>query len=676
MATTPQLRASRLKLNLPHSGRSAALAYGCAIASVVLTLLVRVLLTPYIGSQYPFATVYFAVTLTAWYGGMYPALFASALGYFGVAYFVTTPHHSLAPDGVSGYIGAGMYFFLSLTAALFSEAQHKAQARAEASALEARRHEAAARESNAQSGALLETALDGIVIMDHSGCIVEFNPCAERMFGLQRSAVLGKEMAELIIPAPLREDHRRGLARYLATGEGSALGRRIEITALGPDGNEFPVELAICRIPGDGPPLFSGQIHDITARTKLERQQRFLAEASDLLASSLDYQTTLQSVARLAASRLADWCVVDMREESGAMRRVAVSHADPAKVALAHELDRRYPPDPNFPSGAPQVIRTGEAELVEEIPDEVLRATTQDEEHYQIVKALGLKSYICVPLAARGRTLGAITFIGAESGHRYGPEDLALALELARRAATAVDNALLYHAERERSEQLTLAIREVHHRVKNNLQAVSALLELQIDEAGTMLPVEAVQDSLQQIKTIALVHDLLTHDQPMGNVDATQVLDKLLKMLSATMGTPEDPLPIRLDSVPLQLPVRAATSLALIVNELVNNTAKHSNRSSSEDANYHGASIQVCLQHQQEEVLVSVQDNGPGFPPGFDPILNAHLGLELVQTLVRSDLQGSISFQNGAAPNGEETASEEQRGARVEITFRPGSLSD
>jgi PAS domain S-box-containing protein len=675
MADTRRIPAPDPASTLPHSGRSMYLAYGCAILSTVLALLLRIALTPYIGAQFPYATVYFAVTLTAWLGGFRPAMVATVLGFLGAAYFIIPPYHSLALYGLTDYIGTGIYFFISISSAIFSEAQHKAQARAESSALEARLQEAIVRESEARNSAILETALDAIITMDHEGRITEFNPAAERMFGFHRAEALGKELAELIIPSAMRERHRKGLAHCLATGEGPVLGKRIEMMALRAESTEFPVELAIARISGEGPPMFSGHIHDITERRKSETRQRFLAEASNLLAASLDYQTTLQSVAHLAVPHLADWCAVDMPAEDGTMCRAAVSHIDPAKIELAHQLDRRYPPNPNAAIGAAEVMRTGKPEMVADMPDEILRAGTQDEQHYQIIKALGLKSYICVPLAARGRNLGAITFIGAESGHRYGPDDLALAEELARRAAIAVDNALLFQAERERSEQLTLAIQEVHHRVKNNLQAVSALLEMQIDPDSAVMPVEAVQDSLRQIKTIALVHDLLTHDQPIGNVDATQVLAKLIAMLSATLGAQENPVHIYLDAVPLQIPIRAATALALVINELVNNAAKHSLPSSTMDSSRHEASIQITLQQQQEEIHVSVFDNGPGFPAGFDPIRNANIGLELVQTLVSNDLQGSISFLNGANSNGT-GARPDERGARVEITFSPAVLCD
>ena len=129
-------------------------------------------------------------------------------------------------------------------------------------------------ESEARQGAMIEAALDAIILMDHAGRILEFNPAAERIFRYKREDVLGREMAELIIPPGLRDGHRRGMERYLATGEAHVLGRRIEITGMRADGSEFPVELAIARISSNGPPVFTGFIRDITERTKAEQELR------------------------------------------------------------------------------------------------------------------------------------------------------------------------------------------------------------------------------------------------------------------------------------------------------------------------------------------------------------------------------------------------------------------
>ncbi|HZI19325.1 MAG TPA: PAS domain S-box protein [Pyrinomonadaceae bacterium] len=183
--------------------------------------------------------------------------------------------------------------------------------------------------------------------------------------------------------------------------------------------------------------------------TPAEERYRYLAEASELLAESLDYERTLAHVAELAVPRLADWAAVDVFKGDGTLKRLAVAHVDPSKVELAHELDRRYPPDLSDPAGLPNVLRTGRSEFYPEITDEVLEAVTHDPEHLRIVRELGLRSGLIVPLVARGRTLGAITFVMAESGRRYTEADLSFAEDLARRGAIAVDNARLVREAQE-----------------------------------------------------------------------------------------------------------------------------------------------------------------------------------------------------------------------------------
>ena len=197
-----------------------------------------------------------------------------------------------------------------------------------------------------------------------------------------------------------------------------------------------------------------GTQRDVTESHRAEEAQRFLAEASDVLSSSLDYRETLSSVARLAVPSLADWCVVDILNEDGSLERLAVEHSDPEKIVLVYELQERYPPDPDAPGGIHQAIRTGESEMMSEIPAELLEEVARDEEHREMLRKLGLRSYMVVPLVARDRTLGAISLVSAESGRHYGEADLGLAEELARRAALAVDNAWLYEeAQREIAER-------------------------------------------------------------------------------------------------------------------------------------------------------------------------------------------------------------------------------
>jgi signal transduction histidine kinase len=186
----------------------------------------------------------------------------------------------------------------------------------------------------------------------------------------------------------------------------------------------------------------------------LERQTRdratFMAEASRVLATSLDVQATLKDIAHLAVPALADWSTVELAEHDGTGKsnRVAVVHIDPEKVAFAHRLHEHYPPDPDAPHGVPHVLRTGVSELYETIPDELLVQGTRDAEHLRIARELGLKSAMTVPIRVQDRILGTISFVSAESSRRYTRSDLEMAEELGRRAGLALESARLFEAER------------------------------------------------------------------------------------------------------------------------------------------------------------------------------------------------------------------------------------
>jgi GAF domain-containing protein len=184
---------------------------------------------------------------------------------------------------------------------------------------------------------------------------------------------------------------------------------------------------------------------------------RFLADATSELAKSLDYEATLASVARLAVPGFADWCAIDVVEDDR-LHRVAVEHVDPEKVRLALELQERYPPDRESPSSPWQIMRTGESVLIPEITDEMLAAGAQDDEHLRIARELSLRSALTVPLVARGRVFGVITWVAAESERLYTPTDVAFAEDLGRRAAIAIDNSQLHSQIREAAVRLQRAV--------------------------------------------------------------------------------------------------------------------------------------------------------------------------------------------------------------------------
>jgi PAS domain S-box-containing protein len=178
-----------------------------------------------------------------------------------------------------------------------------------------------------------------------------------------------------------------------------------------------------------------------------ERRATVLAEASQLLAGSLDDQATLASLARLAVPEICDLCVIDVRDDDGTIGRAAAAFVDPEKDSLLQELQRSFPIDPAGPHPVARVLRTGQPEVVAEISDAIMETIAPEPEHRRIGEMLGYRSYIVVPLVARGQILGALSLVSGSSGRRHDRADLALAEELARRAAMAVDNARLYAKE-------------------------------------------------------------------------------------------------------------------------------------------------------------------------------------------------------------------------------------
>lgn len=175
---------------------------------------------------------------------------------------------------------------------------------------------------------------------------------------------------------------------------------------------------------------------------------------------------TLANVTRLAVPYVADGCIVDMLEPDGAIRRVAVAGLDRAVEALAREVVRRYPPDPAGPHPVMVAIRTGQPIVLPDISDELLAAATTDPEHLELARGLGLRSAIVAPIRARGRTLGAVSFVSVRDARRFSDADLPFAEDLAHRAALAVDNARLYQeAERSRADA------ETANRAKDELLA-------------------------------------------------------------------------------------------------------------------------------------------------------------------------------------------------------------
>jgi PAS domain S-box-containing protein len=461
--------------------------------------------------------------------------------------------------------------------------------------------------------------------MDARGRITEFNPAAERTFGYRRSEMLGRPMAEVMIPPALRERHRRGLEEYLKTGEGPVIGTRVELTAMRSDGSEFPVELTITRIASPGEPMFTAYLRDISERKLAEaerqdavRRWEFLAQASAVIASSLDYEETLGALAELVVPFIADWCSVDIVDADGTIRRLGVAHADPARAELAR-VAAVYPPDPAGRHPRTRVLRTGRSVLIPEVTDDGLAQVADGPEHLRVLRALGYRSAMIVALTARGRTLGALTFATAESGRQYVPRDLAFAEELARRAAIAMDNARLYRDAQEASRLKDEFLATVSHELRTPLQAmlgwVGVLRQgkvnpdrkaqaLEIIERAGRAQAKLIEDLLDvsRIVTGRLHLDVFPTDLASVLEEALDVVRpaaeakgvKLTAALDRSIGTVAGD-PVRLQQA---------------VSNLLSNAVKFTPS---------GGRAEIRLERNSSEISIVVKDTGQGIRTDFLP---------------------------------------------------------
>jgi PAS domain S-box-containing protein len=311
------------------------------------------------------------------------------------------------------------------------------------------------------NAALLRLALDNladaVTIHDARGQLVYVNEATGRLMG-------GKSVEEILAMPPGAWTERWAMyhddgtpveldelpGRRVFTGEtpDALLVRRVDKQ----DGNSrwIRIKAAPLRDSEGNVAAAVNVSEDVTDVKEGELAQRLLAQAGDALGASLDYERTLQQVARLAVPELADWCGVDLLMPSGEIEQVAIAHVDPEKVALGHDLRERYPIDPDSETGSPAVLRTGEPQLIQEIPDELLVQAAVDERHLDLLRTIGLHSVLILPLQFGNRVLGTMSFVLGD--RRFSDGAVALAEELSRRAVIAIENARLY-TERTRIAQ-------------------------------------------------------------------------------------------------------------------------------------------------------------------------------------------------------------------------------
>jgi PAS domain S-box-containing protein len=347
-------------------------------------------------------------------------------------------------------------------------------------------------ESEAKLRGIVALAADAIVSTDDVFRITLFNPSAEQMFGYSADDVLGKSL-DILLPEAARAVHHEHVDRFRNSGvQAKQMGQRGQIWGRRSTGELFPAEAAISKLQLGDQTHFTAVLRDVTQQrhAEIEREalltrekearaaaedarQRidFLSRAGDVLHSSLAYEETFRTLLELVVPALATYCIVDVVERSGSVRRLHVAHADPAKKALAERL-RSYPRSQSHYLTR-RVILESKAELINEVTDQLFVDLAEDEEHLAILRELAPASMIMVPLSARNHVLGALLFARDRSRQPYDASDMALATELARRGASAVDNAQLYeHAQlaiRARDDVLGV----VSHDLRNPLAVIS-----------------------------------------------------------------------------------------------------------------------------------------------------------------------------------------------------------
>jgi len=510
-----------------------------------------------------------------------------------------------------------------------------------------------------QQGRLIELSEDPIFAWDVDSGIMQWNAGCERLYGYSRDQALGQSPHDLlrtVHPVPIEEFHKQLVGHGQWAGE---LRHRVR------DGREVVVESHQQLITVDGRRVVLETNRDITDRKRAAERAAFMNQASAVLATSLDYETTLTSLANLAVQSIADWCAVDIVVDAK-VERLAVAHLDPVKIELARKLQRYE--DPTSPHGAPYVIRTRTPALVPSVTDEILFAAARgDEEQLRLIRSLGLVSYMCVPLVAHGKTLGALTFATAESRRQYTEQDLMFAQDLAHRAALAVDNALAYNqvqaADRLKDEFLAT----LSHELRTPLNAILGYARLLRSSAVTGDKVEKAVKIVERNASALtqMVEDVLDVSRIISGkmrltiqpVDLPTVVHNAVESVAPAAEAKQ--LRVQTSIDPNADPVSGDPDrLQQVVWNLISNAVKFTPK---------GGRVQVRVERVGSHVDIVVSDTGIGLKPEFLPHLferfrqadsaitrqygGLGLGLAIVRHLVELH-GGSVDASSGGENEG------------------------
>jgi PAS domain S-box-containing protein len=405
---------------------------------------------------------------------------------------------------------------------------------------------------------------------------------------------------------------------------------------------------------------------DITKRKAAEERLRFLAEASRVLGSSLDYETTLAGLARLAVAAMADYCLVDLVDDDGRVRRVAAAHADPSRRPLAQRLSA-FPPGSQS-LGIPRVLRTGRPEVFPEVTEEMIPALARDAEHAGVLREMGLKSFVTVPLLARGRTIGALTFSSTRAGRRYTDVDVAYAQEIAARAALAIENARLYARAQEVNRAKDEFLATLSHELRTPLTPILGWTHMirsgRLGPDETAQGVRVIERNSQSLSR--LINDLLDMSSILsGKMRIERAPVELSGVVREAAETVRPQADARSVSVQIQTgglgPAFVSgdrTRLVQVFWNLLHNAVKFSRE---------GGSVSVRVGAPDGAARVEVEDEGAGIAPEFLPHVferfrqadmattrvygGLGLGLALVKSFVEAH-GGSVSAESAGVGRG------------------------
>jgi len=506
--------------------------------------------------------------------------------------------------------------------------RQSAQALVRAQRLDAERAAATLAERlRASLDATLRSIADAVIATDSHGAITLMNGLAETITGWPEPEATGKQLAE-VLPLVHESTSRPALdtvERVVATGNVVSLGRGVTLT--GRSGARRHVEIS-------GAPIRSaGEIRgvilvfrDVTKRHEEERRQLFLAEAIAALSESLENEENVARVAELAVPAVADFCVLDLVAEGASQAtRLAIASADPSGVALARQLFTRNPPRPDATSGAEKVLRTGRSEIYPELTEQLLTRIGNAEQR-EIATGLGLSSVMIVPLINRNHVFGALSFMFSESSRRYGPADLAMAEDLGRRCAIAIENARLYRSEQKAHQTANFANRAkdeflavVSHELRTPLNAIMGWAKLLTMQNFQPAERQRAIDTIERnsVHMAKLIEDLLDMSRVISGkmrlevqpVNAHRVIESVLESLEPAAAAKNVALRRALDATNSALMADPAR-LQQIVWNLLSNAVKFS-------AN--GGQVDVHTRLEDGHLEIAISDNGRGIEPSFLP---------------------------------------------------------